>query len=86
MPSATSFAITRLASTGADIKTIQSFSGHESLQMIMRYAHPVDHAIDNALKKLDSNASPINSRETHFTKTSPGPQDAEPELTGKAPN
>jgi len=32
-------AITRLAETGADIKTIQEFSGHESLEMVLRYAH-----------------------------------------------
>lgn len=32
-------AITRLAATGAEIKTIQEFSGHESLAMVMRYAH-----------------------------------------------
>ncbi len=29
-------AITRLAETGTDIKTIQEFSGHESLAMILR--------------------------------------------------
>jgi Phage integrase family len=32
-------AVTRIAETGADIKTIQEFSGHESLQMALRYAH-----------------------------------------------
>jgi integrase len=79
-------AITRLASTGADIKTIQSFSGHESLEMIMRYAHRVDHAIDNALEKLDSTMPPARIAEMHYTKITPGPADAQPELTGNAPN
>ncbi len=46
-------AITRLAETGADIKTIQKFSGHESLVMVLRYAHPQDRAIDRALDALE---------------------------------
>ena len=47
-------AITRLAEIGADIKTIQEFSGHESLEMVMRYAHAQDHAIDRALDRMES--------------------------------
>ena len=73
-------AITRLALTGADIKTIQSFSGHESLEMILRYAHPVDR------EKLDSITPPARIAEMHFTKITPSPADAEPELTENAPN
>ena len=46
-------AITRLAETGADIKTIQEFSGHESLAMVLRYAHAQDRAIDRALDRLE---------------------------------
>ncbi len=46
-------AITRLAEAGADVKTIQEFSGHESLEMVMRYAHAQDRAIDRALDKLE---------------------------------
>jgi integrase len=46
-------AITRLAETGADIKTVQEFSGHESLEMVLRYAHAQDRAIDRALDKLE---------------------------------
>jgi len=46
-------AITRLAATGADIKTIQEFSGHESLTMVLRYAHAQDRAIDSALERLE---------------------------------
>ena len=47
-------AITRLASTGADIKTIQEFSGHESLAMVLRYAHAQDEAVNSALDRMDS--------------------------------
>jgi integrase len=46
-------AITRLAEVGADIKTIQEFSGHESLEMVLRYAHAQDRAIDRALDRLE---------------------------------
>ncbi len=46
-------AITRLAETGADIKTIQEFSGHQSLEMVMRYSHAQDRAVDRALDKLE---------------------------------
>jgi integrase len=46
-------AITRLAATGADIKTIQEFSGHESLAMVLRYAHAQDHVIDSVLDRLE---------------------------------
>ena len=46
-------AITRLAATGADIKTIQELSGHESLTMVLRYAHAQDRAIDSALDRFE---------------------------------
>jgi integrase len=46
-------AITRLAASGADIKTIQEFSGHESLAMVLRYAHAQDHVVDGALDRLE---------------------------------
>jgi integrase len=46
-------AISRLAATGADIKTIQEFSGHESIQMVLRYAHAQDHIVDRALDRLE---------------------------------
>jgi integrase len=78
-------AITRLAIAGADIKTIQSFSGHESLQMIMRYAHPVDHAIDSALDKLDTTQLP-NFTKPHYTKTTPRPPGTEATLTKNPSN
>ena len=46
-------AISRLAATGADIKTAQEFSGHESLTMVLRYAHAQDRAVDSALDRLE---------------------------------
>jgi integrase len=46
-------AITRLAAMGARIKTIQEFSGHESLAMVLRYAHAQDHVVDSVLDRLE---------------------------------
>lgn len=46
-------AISRVAAIGADIKTIQEFSGHESLAMVLRYAHAQDRAVDIALDRLE---------------------------------
>ncbi len=60
-------AITRLAVTGADIKTIQEFSGHETMAMVMRYAHAQDRAVDRALDKIEEGtvAEHPRSRKTH---------------------
>ncbi len=60
-------AITRLAETGADIVTIQEFSGHETVAMVMRYAHAQDRAVDRALDKMEEGtvAEHPRSRKTH---------------------
>ncbi len=42
-------AITILAESGAAVQTIQEFSGHRSIDMVMRYVHPRDKAVDDAL-------------------------------------
>jgi integrase len=39
-------AITRMAAIGTDIKTPQEIFGHESLVMVLRYAHAQDKVID----------------------------------------
>ena len=46
-------AITRLAEAGADVKTIQEFSGHESVDMVLRYAHAQDRTVDLALDRME---------------------------------
>ena len=46
-------AITNLAATGADIPTIQEFSGHLSLKMVMRYAHARDRRVDLAIDEME---------------------------------
>jgi len=46
-------AFTRLAETGADLKTFQEFSGHKSLSMIMRYAHAQDRTVNLALDRME---------------------------------
>ena len=52
-------AITRLVAAGADVKTVQEFSGHESLEMVMRYTHSQTWAIDRALERMDEGTLPI---------------------------
>ena len=46
-------AISRLAATGADIKTLQEFSGHLSMSMFLRYAHSQDRTVDAALDRME---------------------------------
>ncbi len=46
-------AVTRMARTGADIRTVQEFSGHQSLEMVMRYTHAQDEAVDDAIEKME---------------------------------
>ena len=46
-------AITNLAATGADIPTIQEFSGHLNLKMVMRYAHAQDWRVNNAVDEME---------------------------------
>ena len=46
-------AITNLAATGADIPTIQEFSGHLNLKMVMRYAHARDRRVDHAIDEME---------------------------------
>ena len=48
-------AITRLAETGAERhQTLQEFSGHESIAMVLRYAHAQDQAVDSALDLMEN--------------------------------
>ena len=47
-------AITNLAETGADIRTIQEFSGHESLEMVMRYTHARDQRVNQAIEAMEN--------------------------------
>jgi integrase len=46
-------AITAFAETGADVRTIQKFSGHETLDMVYRYTHARDTRVDDALEKME---------------------------------
>ncbi len=45
--------ITNLAETRADISTIQEFSGHLSLKMVMRYAHARDRRVNHAVDEME---------------------------------
>ena len=46
-------AVSNLAAAGADIPTIQAFSGHLNLKMVMRYAHARDQRVDEAVDRME---------------------------------
>jgi integrase len=46
-------AITLLANSGASLPTVQKFSGHKSIQMVMRYTHHSDKHFKAAMDVLD---------------------------------
>jgi len=45
--------ISRLLMAGADIKTVQTISGHKTVQMVMHYAHVFAPHVDAAMMVLD---------------------------------
>lgn len=47
-------AITRLSASGADFASVQAFSGHKSVQMVMRYTHAQDRNVDAAIDRMES--------------------------------
>ncbi len=47
-------AITRIAEAApGDIATVKKFSGHKSIQMVLRYTHPSDQLVDQALDRME---------------------------------
>ena len=46
-------AITDMAETGATVKTVQEFSGHTSIEMVMRYTHAREEQVNNALDEFE---------------------------------
>ena len=47
-------AVTEMAETGANPRTIQAFSGHKSKEMVWRYTHARDERVNQALDQFDS--------------------------------
>lgn len=47
-------AITEMAETGAEGRTIQAFSGHKSREMVWRYTHARDQRVNEAMQRFDS--------------------------------
>ena len=62
-------AITNLAATGADVRTIQEFSGHETIEMVLRYTHVHGAHIDQAVKAIGRAIPEPSSNETAGTAT-----------------
>ena len=46
-------AITNLAATGAEVRTLQEFSGHETIEMVLRYTHSRPDRVDQALEMME---------------------------------
>ena len=52
-------AITEMAETGAEARTIQAFSGHLSKEMVWRYTHVRDQRIDEALDRFEAEGTKV---------------------------
>jgi integrase len=52
-------AITRMATLGVDIKTLQQFSGHQTVAMVMRYTHAREQALEVALDRFDTDIETV---------------------------
>ncbi len=46
--------ITQLVKAGVDLARIQKISGHKTLSMVLRYVHPSDQHIDEAMAAIDT--------------------------------
>jgi len=62
-------AITNLVTAGVDLPTIQRISGHKTLAMVLRYSHPADRHIDQAIRALGRTAPEPNGNEAANTVT-----------------
>ena len=56
-------AVTRFSATvGGDVAMVQRYSGHLSVQMVLRYTHPSDENINDALDKMaGANVVPLKA-------------------------
>lgn len=63
-------AITNLVATGADVRTVQEFSGHKSLAMVMRYTHAQDRRVDQAIEAMESAKTNVEQITTSDAKES----------------
>jgi integrase len=58
-------AITELAETGAEGRTIQAFSGHKSREMVWRYTHARDLRVNEALDRLEQTGNKVERLGEH---------------------
>lgn len=59
-------AITDLVKAGVDLPTIQKFSGHKTLQMVLRYTQLADAHVDESLSVLDASFSDAITPKLHI--------------------
>jgi hypothetical protein len=60
---------------GIDIRRVQMWLGHQTLQMTMRYAHLATNDLDSCVVVLEHNPKPAQAAETSRT-TRPSPRPA----------
>lgn len=52
-------AITEMAESGAEARTIQAFSGHKSKEMVWRYTHARDQRINEAMDRFEAEGTKV---------------------------
>ena len=57
-------AITNLVTAGVDLATIQTISGHKTLEMVLRYTHVSDPHIDRAIRAIGRGVPEPTANET----------------------
>jgi integrase len=55
---------TRAAEAGVDIMTLAALLGHSRIQMVMRYAHPIEEHQFNAIRKMEEHRAPKSAPPT----------------------
>ena len=48
-----------MAETGAAVQTVQEFSGHRTVDMVMRYIHAREQRVNEALDRLEQQGMKI---------------------------
>ena len=70
----------RLVQGGIDIRRVQTWLGHQTLQMTMRYAHLATNDLDTCLNVLDRDRLPAQHHSQARNWVEPAPSDLEPRV------
>ena len=70
----------RLVQGGIDIRRVQMWLGHQTLQMTMRYAHLATNDLDTCLNVLDRDRLPAQHHSQSRDWVAPAPSELEPQV------